>query len=158
MTKGGKPECNSDKIYELGVFVTFFLFLIFCKIKHSHYRGQAAKQSRMRFFFPNIGKPGLYFNSWRPLELPFVGSPQPAEVGVTSLGIFKLSVRQKRCKSPLEDCEGKECYREHSLLCCGMKEAVHWHAPERSWGNKVPPLIHLNTIGTQTKTSPHCNS
>lgn len=62
-----------DKIYELGVFVTFFFyFLSFARLNTVTI--VAREQSKAESdFFPNIARPGLYFNSWRSLEPPFVG-------------------------------------------------------------------------------------
>lgn len=136
--KGGKPECTLDKIYELGGFMTSPpQFLIFCKIKHSHYRGWEAKQNRIKFF-PNITKLGLHFNNWQPLELHFGGfSAACRSMGYLSVH-FQLQCEMKQVQRPMQEIpgEGRECCTEHSLLCHSMKEAVHWHTPGKSWETK----------------------
>lgn len=122
----------------------FFQFLIFCKIKHSYYRGWEAKQNRIKFF-PNITKPGLHFNNWQPLELPFVGCFSTCR-GMGYLCIFNFSVRRNRCKRPLQEipCEGRECSTEHSLLCHSMKRQFTG--------------THRGGLGKQSASSHPCKS
>lgn len=127
----------------------FKLFLIFCKIKHGHYSSQGAKQSRIRFFL-NIIKPGLYFNSWRPLELPFIG----CSTACRGRGYLSLHFQLQRKTEQVQQVPGSLCRKGvlHkaflALLWCGGGGSLA-HTGE-VLANKEPPLIHLNPIDTLT--------
>lgn len=141
------------------LWLFFFQFLIFRKIKHSYYCGWEAKQSRINFF-PNITKPGLHFNHWQPLELPFVGCSSACR-GMGYLSVhFQLQREMKQVQeTPARDSLWRKGVLHTAFLALPQyEEAIHWHTLGRSWETKC--LFSFIEIQETHRgyTSPHCNS
>lgn len=141
--------------------MTFFVFyfLSFARLNTVIIAAREQSKAESDFFLISLSQ-GYISTAGGPLNFPLWVGPQPAEVGVISLRIFNFSARRNRCKRPLEDCEGRECCTEHSLLCCGMRKAVHWHALERSWETKrllsFKSNRHINNIHPPIATAELC--